>query len=153
MNAVLVVHRLGLAMMCLWWTLVGLASPPAAAAAATVAATASAASAAASAGAAYIPYLADDGSAGPLAGRVLSALLACALVGLVLIQVLRGKGRLFGARNARWRELQVIETQALDGKARLILVRCGHDQLLLARSEHGVTLLMQRTLQARDGQP
>jgi flagellar biogenesis protein FliO len=108
-------------------------------------ASAPASSASTSSAGSPVPYMADGDSVSPLTARVLGALLVCALVGAVLIQLMRGgQGRLFGLTGAAPRRLQVLEAQSLGGKARLLVVRYEQSQLLLAQSEHGITLLQHK---------
>jgi flagellar biogenesis protein FliO len=87
-------------------------------------------------------------------GRVLGALAMCAVAGFAAIRMLRGGTWLSSmVRTAKpKKQLALIDVLPLGGKSRLVLVRMGQEQLLLAQSETGLSLLRSAALN-QEAQP
>lgn len=97
----------------------------------------------ASAPAAAIPYMAEGPGTAALVWRVLGALLVCAAVGWAAVRLL---GRWTAVRAALGtprppRKLELLEVKPLGNRGRLLVVRYESEQLLLAQSEAGISLL------------
>jgi Flagellar biosynthesis protein, FliO len=93
--------------------------------------------------AAAIPFKPDNESIGDSAGKVLTGLLVCAVVGAGAIYLLRR--RYLPALGAtKGRRLQVLKVQRLGLKASVMLVRWDREELLLAHSEGRTELLARK---------
>lgn len=92
-----------------------------------------------------IPYKVNDAADSDWLVRVVLALIVCAVVGAVAIQLLRKSGHALGRLGpAAADRLQVLEIKRLGPKSSLIVLRYEDQQLLIAQGEGGTTLLHQR---------
>lgn len=91
-----------------------------------------------------IPFKVDKETSGGLSGRVLFALLACAVVGAGGIYLLRR--RQFPRQSAAaGRRLELLEVKSLGVKASVVLLRWDHEELLIAHNDARTELLARRT--------
>lgn len=91
-----------------------------------------------------IPFKVDKETSGGMSGRVIFALLACAVVGASGIYLLRR--RQFPSQSAAaGRRLELLEVKSIGVKASVVLLRWDHEELLISHSDARTELLARKT--------
>lgn len=107
-------------------------------------------SAASQARPASIPFKQDKETTAELSGRVLAALLACALAGAAGIYLIRRRWMPRQAASTG-RRLQLLEVQRIGVKSSLVLLRWDDEELLMLQSDGQAQLVARKgALQAGD---